>query len=181
MSPPEILLKAVTFGAGKIIAKNDGSGLYGDPDDPDTEPQWQEGREEQYPYFYKAHDTLTIWKAKWLIPGEEIEGPFYVSGQGPEGYDFAEVLAQSRITQEGTEVWIDLSTNLQTSKGSFPHEVKYFEKFEIQWKIRLQRLTEPWDAGTSSNMIYVGLKNPPPSLYPAWIHVHLACAPAPGA
>lgn len=180
MSPPEVLLKTVTFRGGKLIKKDDGSGLYGveyDPDvDPDSDPHWQEGREEQYPYFYPARKTLTIWKARWLIPGEEIEGPFYVSGEGTEGYNFAEIKAKSQITEEGTEVWVDLGTNLRTSKGAFPYEVKYFKEFAIQWKIRLERHTEPWDAGTSVNSIYVCLGSGVFQQYPFLIEVHLACA-----
>jgi hypothetical protein len=179
MSPPEILLKTLSFRGGKLIAKDDGSGLYGvvyDPNaDPDDDPHWQEGREEQYPYFYPVGKTLTIWKAKWLIPGEQLEGPFYVRGEGTEGYDFAEKLAHSRITAEGTEIWVDLSTNLRTSKGSFPQEVRYFEQFEIQWKIRLEGHAE-WDAGASVNPIYVPLTPWVFQRYPPLIVVHFACA-----
>ncbi len=181
MSPPEVVLKTVSFRGGKLIAKDDGSGLYGveyDPGaDPDEDPHWQEGREEQYPYFYPAGKKLTIWKAKWLIPGEELNGPFYVRGIGTEGYNFAEVLAWSQITEEGTEIWIDLSSNVITSKGAFPQEIRYFEEFEIQWKIRLEGHGE-WDAGTSVNPIYVCLGSGVFSIYPRLVEVHFACEPS---
>jgi len=169
-------LKAVTFGDGKLITKNDGSGLYGDPDDPDADPHWQEGREQQYPYLYKADETLTIRKAKWLLPGVSLEGPFYVSGEGTEDYSFGtseEIPAESQITEDGTEVWIE---NIETDAGAFPEEVKNFDhEFQVQWKIRIEGHTEPWDAGTCSNPIYVCLLGTRQGKNPSWEVVDGAC------
>lgn len=134
-----------------------------------------EGREEQYPYLYKTGETLKLRKAKWLLPGLSLEGPFYVSGEGTEEYNFAEVEAESEITSEGTEVWIE---NIKTEAGAFPEEVKNFDNaFQIQWKLRLEGHTELWDAGTSSNPIYVCLLGARQGKNPCWEVVDGACQP----
>jgi hypothetical protein len=145
---PQPILKEVGYGDGLDILKDDGTGAF-------QAPHWKDDREVQYPYLYKGGNRITVAEVKFLLPNCELEGPFYASGEGSDENGFDEVQASSEITEEGTVV---TATNLYSTISSLDNETKFFNSFEIQWKLR-HGTGEPVAANTkSATPVYVCLE-----------------------
>lgn len=155
---------------GWDVKKDSGSGSY-------SEPHWKKGTqgtpgtpERTYPYLYKQGTNLKIKYARFHRPSHGGGDSYRFRGKGPNGID---IPATAATLVTGTTKTFEIK-NVVASKAFAVNQVKFYDKFEIQWEISTN--LGPWvSVGKSKNPIYVSLAGSPNGKH-YYTVVHLACS-----
>lgn len=120
-----------------------------------------------YPYLIQAGVKLKIWNVQ-----VEIHGP--ITGTGPKVRGTQGTFNVPEATLDHVSGVVYEAYNIEVSTA-FPAVTAFYNTFDIHWEV--SRDGSNWeDAGTSSNQIYVCLRDPLTNLITMYrTAVHLAC------
>jgi len=121
-----------------------------------------------------SNNYLTIANAHWTLTGTVPDpNQVYIKGQGTGGFN----IPPTKATVSGTDVSIG---TVSSGTAFTANTTQYYSSFTIQWEVSFNGPSGTYQsAGTSANVIYVGLSDTGPAGTTLFrTVVHLACSNA---